>query len=71
MDTAWVFYRELRERGCDGGYSNPGCLRIATLLSTARATMRFETESGEKAQVGWGSFGYVGTDDRKHRLWAL
>ena len=33
--------------------------------------MRFETESGEQAQVDWGVFSYIGEDGRKHRMWAF
>ena len=36
-----------------------------------KATVRFETASGEQAQVDWGVFNYIGEDGRKHRMWAF
>ena len=36
-----------------------------------QATVRFETEPGEQAQVDWGSFSYVDERGRKRRMWAF
>ena len=36
-----------------------------------QATVRFETEPGEQAQVDWGSFAYVDERGRKRRMWAF
>ena len=67
-----VLHRELRERGCEGGYTIlVEYVRLRRPRREPRATMRFETEPGEQAQVDWGSFSYVGTDGRRHRLWAF
>ena len=66
-----VLHRELRERGYDGGYSILKAYVSPRRRRQPRATMRFETEPGEQAQVDWGSFSYVGADGRKHRLRAF
>ena len=72
LENCVVVLREIRELGYEGCY--------ATLTSYVRghrrprqpsATMRFETESGEQAQVDWGVFSYIGEDGRKHRMWAF
>ena len=71
LDNCVVLHRELRERGYDGGYSILKAYVSPRRHRQPRATMRFETEPGEQAQVDWGSFSYVGADGRKHRLWAF
>ena len=72
LENCVVVLREIRELGYEGCY--------ATLTNYVRghrrprqpsATMRFETESGEQAQVDWGVFSYIGEDGRKHRMWAF
>ena len=72
LENCVVLLREIRGQGYDGSYS--------TLLAYAKprrqggqpeATMRFETEPGEQAQVDWGSLGYVGTDGKKRRIWVF
>ena len=68
LDNCVVLHRELRERGYDGGYSILKAYVSPRRHRQPRATMRFETEPGEQAQMGWGSFSYVGADGRKHRL---
>ena len=71
LDNCVVLHRELRERGYDGGYSILKAYVSPRRRRQPRATMRFETEPGEQAQVDWGSFSYVGADGRTHRLWAF
>ena len=67
-----ALHRELRARGYDGGYSI-----LKAYVSPKRrrrqpdATMRFETATGEQAQVDWGSLAYIGQDGRKHRIWVF
>ena len=71
LDNCVVLHRELRGRGYDGGYSILKAYVSPHRRRQPRATMRFETEPGEQAQVDWGSFSYAGTDGRKHRIWAF
>ncbi len=55
--TLWVaLHRELRELGCDGGYSIlKGYVSPRRRCRQPEAMMRFETAPGEQAQVDWGS----------------
>ena len=71
LENCVVLHRELRERGYDGGYSILKAYVSPRRRREPRATMRFETEPGEQAQVDWGSFNYLGADGRRHRLWAF
>lgn len=67
-----VLLRELQSLGYEGSYTIlREHVRLRRPRREPRATMRFETEPGEQAQVDWGSFGYAGADGRKHRLWAF
>ena len=64
--------RELRAQGYTGGYSmTEGYVHPFRRKHQADATMRFETEPGEQAQVDWGSFSYVTEDGHKRQVWAL
>jgi len=72
LENCVVLLREIRRQGYDGSYS--------TLLAYAKprrqggqpeATMRYETEPGEQAQVDWGSLGYVGADGKKRQIWVF
>lgn len=38
---------------------------------SVQATVRFETEPGEQAQVDWGHFGFIHHDGRQRRLYAF
>ena len=72
LDNCVVLHRELRSLGYEGGYTIlVEYVRLRRPRREPRATMRFETEPGEQAQVDWGSFSYVGADGRRHRLWAF
>jgi len=72
LDNCVVLLRELQSLGYQGSYTIlREHVRLRRPRREPRATMRFETEPGEQAQVDWGSFGYVGADGRKHRLWAF
>ena len=72
LENCVVLLREIRSQGYEGSYS--------TLLNYAKprrqggqpeATMRFETEPGEQAQVDWGSLGYLGADGKKRWIWVF
>ena len=72
LDNCVVLLRELQSLGYEGSYTIlREHVRLRRPRREPRATMRFETEPGEQAQVDWGSFSYVGADGRTHRLWAF
>ena len=65
-----VLLRELKQRGYDGSYSIlKHYVKPFRLRNQCNATMRFETEPGEQAQVDWGSVKYTSEDGKNHRLW--
>ena len=72
LDNCVALLRELRGLGYQGGYSIlKEYVKPRRRPRQPRATVRFETDPGEQAQVDWGSFAYEGQDGRKHRLWAF
>ena len=72
LENCVVLHRELTGLGYDGGYSI-----LKAYVSPRRkgrqpeATMRFETDPGEQAQVDWGSLSYIGEDGKKRRVWVF
>lgn len=72
VDNCVVLLRELRQQGYTGGYT---ILKefVSPLRQRAesRATMRFETDPGEQAQVDLGSFPYRMPDDTVRRVWGF
>ena len=72
LENCVVLHRELKALGYDGGYS---ILKSYVSPRWRRrqpdATMRFETDPGEQAQVDWGSLAYLDQDGRKHRIWVF
>lgn len=59
-----VLYREIRERGYDGGYTAvKDYLRPLRKEAQAVAVRRFETPPGRQAQVDWGEFGDITFSD--------
>ena len=72
LENCVVLLREIRELGYDGG-----CTVMKDYVHPRRrprqpkATVRFETDPGEQAQVDWGVASYEGEDGRKHRIWAF
>ena len=72
LENCVVLWRELQGLGYQGGYS-----LVKIYVSPRRrrrqvqATVRFETEPGEQAQVDWGSFSYVDEAGRKRRVWTF
>ncbi|MDE0132013.1 MAG: IS21 family transposase [bacterium] len=72
MDNCAVLLRELRARGYAGGYTIlKDYVQPRRRPRQPRATVRFETEPGEQAQVDWGSLSYVTREGRKRRMWAF
>ena len=70
LDNCVALLRELRGLGYQGGYSIlKEYVKPRRRPRQSRATVRFETDPGEQAQVDWGSFAHVGQDRRKRRLW--
>lgn len=72
LDNCVVLLRELRAKGYTGSitilkeYVHPFRRR-----PQPRATVRFETDPGEQAQVDWGSFTYLTPDGARQRVWAF
>ena len=60
LENCVVLLRELRELGYEGGYSTlKNYAHPRRRPSQQKATVRFETGSGEQAQVDWGVFSYI------------
>lgn len=67
-----LLLRELGERGYTGGYSIlKEFVKPFRRRQQVKATMRFETEPGEQAQVDWGRFRYLTPDGQSRRAWAF
>ena len=72
LENCVVLLRELRARGYAGSYTILSeYVRPRRRSRQPQATVRFETEPGEQAQVDWGSFSYVDEKGRKRRVWAF
>jgi len=72
LENCVVLLRELRTRGYSGGYTIlKDYVHPLRRRMQPSATVRFETEPGEQAQVDWGSFSYVTETGRKRRMWAF
>jgi len=72
VDNCVVLLRELKARGYSGGYSIlKDYVHPLRRKRAPQATVRFETEPGEQAQVDWGSFSYTTEDGHKRRVWAF
>ena len=72
LENCVVLLRELRALRYVGSYNTVvEYVKPRRKGSQPEATMRFETASGEQAQVDWGSLGYVGADGKKHRVWVF
>src|SRR5581483_7054319 len=72
VENAVVLLRELRDRGYSGGYTI-----LKDYLHPLRrplqplATVRYETEPGEQAQVDFGHFRYETPDGATKTVWAF
>ena len=72
LENCVVLHRELCELGYDGDYSIlKGYVSPRWQKRQPEATMRFETEPGEQAQVDWGSLSYIGADGKQRRVWVF
>ena len=72
LENCVVLRRELQGLGYQGGYSLvKTCVSPRRRRSRVQATVRFEMEPGEQAQVDWGSFAYTDEKGRKRRVWAF
>ena len=64
--------REIRGLGYEGSYVTVASyVRPRRRARQPQATVRFETASGEQAQLDWGNFTYIGDNWRQHRVWAF
>jgi transposase len=70
--NAHKLYAEISQLGYKGGES-----QLRAFVHPLRqerispASLRFETEPGEQAQVDWGSFGFIEHQGTRHRLYAF
>ena len=72
LDNCVVLLREIRELGYDGSYPTlTSYVRPRRRPRQPKATVRFETEPGEQAQVDWGVFSYIAENGRRRRMWGF
>lgn len=70
--NARKLYREIQAHGYPGGLTQV-ILYIQPFRPPRqeKATVRFETEPGQQAQVDWGSCGYIDVDGRRKLLYCF
>jgi transposase len=67
-----VLFRELKERGYDGGYTRlTDWLRPQRQEANSVAVRRFETPPGQQAQVDWGHLGSIELNGATRKLWGF
>src|ERR1700745_1610501 len=67
--NAQVWWRELRQRVYQGGYTIlKDWLQPQRAAGMATAVRRFETPPGKQAQVDWGHLGYLETGGEQRRV---
>ena len=72
LDNCVVLLREISELGYEGGYTTlKDYVQPRRRPRAPRATVRFETDPGEQAQVDWGVFSYIAENGRRRRMWAF
>jgi transposase len=72
VDNCVVLLREIHEQGYTGGYTIlKDLVQPSRRRRVAQATMRFETEPGEQAQVDFGRYQYMTPEGREHWAWAF
>jgi len=72
VDNGEVLLREIRAQGYRGGHSIlREFLQPLRQPRQPKATVRFETEPGEQAQVDFGRVIYTGVDGKVHHRWAF
>lgn len=70
--NASKLYDEIKEQGYEGSRSQlRAYVHPFRTLRQSQATVRFETEPGEQAQVDWGHFGLIVHQGRQRRLYAF
>lgn len=72
VDNGVVLLDEIREQGYTGGYTIlKDYLQPYRRTAPPKATVRFETEPGEQAQVDFGLFKYKTPDGKTKRVWGF
>jgi transposase len=72
VENCVVLLRELRAQGYAGSYSIlKDYVRPLRLGRAVKATMRFETQPGEQAQVDFGHFPFLTPDGQRHWYWGF
>jgi transposase len=72
VENCVVLLREIRAQGYSGGYTIlKEFVKPCRLPRIPQATMRYETEPGEQAQVDFGRFRYLAPDDQERWVWAF
>ena len=72
LDNCVVLLREIRELGYEGSYPTlTSYVRPRRRPKQPKATVRFETEAGEQAQVDWGVFSYSAENGGRRRMWGF
>jgi transposase len=70
--NAQVLYRELRQRGYQGGYTIlTDWLRPQRQAARVVAVRRFETPPGKQGQVDWGHLGWLTMAGQERKLWGF
>lgn len=70
--NAHKLFLEIQERGYTGGESQvKAYVHPYRMANQQTATVRFETEPGQQAQVDWGSFGYIDDEGQRKRLYGF
>lgn len=70
--NARKLYAEIRQQGYPGKETQVrDFVQPFRAARTPHATLRFETEPGEQAQVDWGHFGRIRHHDRMHALYGF
>ena len=72
LDNCVVLLKEIRELGYDGSYPTlTSYVKPKRRPRQPKATVRFETEPGEQAQVDWGVLSYNDESGRRRRMWTF
>lgn len=72
VDNCAVLLRELRTQGYTGGYTIlKDYVKPFRRLPQVKATMRYETNPGEQAQVDWGLFRHTVPEGGTRQVWAF
>jgi transposase len=70
--NASKLYDEIKEQGYEGSRSQlRAYVHPFRTMRQQQATVRFETEPGEQAQVDWGHFGLISHQGRQRNLYAF